>query len=180
MARRAALSAGRRGSRGIRLAGAAGLALFAPAAAMAADLPEKLQDGLPKALGALGVPPEAAAQPGVSLSLLAALGIALVGFGAALMGRRAARVARQTARAREEELSQLEARLHSAESILAAEPDAVFIWTPESLRAAPGTFQSRPRIVGSTATLVDPASGDLDFAYLLSRLAPENAGRLRR
>lgn len=172
--------AGKRSDRSVRLASVAGLAALVPlsAARAAAELPGNLQQGLPKALGALGVPPVAAAEPSVSLSLLAAVGIAIVGAAAAFMGQRSARIARRVALAREEELASLEARLHSAESILAAEPDAVFIWTPESLRAAPGTFQSRPRIVGSTATLVDPASGDLDFAYLLSRLEPENAGRL--
>lgn len=170
--------AGKRGVRGASLA--TGLAVLLPVsrALAAPDLPERLQQGIPKALGALGVSPTAAAEPSVSLSLLAAIGIALVGVAAALVGQRAARGARRVALAREQELSNLEARLHSAESILAAEPDAVFIWTPESLRAAPGTFQSRPRIVGSTATLVDPASGDLDFSYLLTRLEPENAGRL--
>ncbi len=170
--------AGKRGVRGASLA--AGFAVLLPLsrALAAPDLPESLQQGIPKALGALGVSPAAAAEPSVSLSLLAAIGIALVGVAAALMGQRAARGARRVALAREQELSNIEARLHSAESILAAEPDAVFIWTPESLRAAPGTFQSRPRIVGSTATLVDPASGDLDFSYLLTRLEPENAGRL--
>lgn len=171
------------GKRGVQVVGrwaAACAGAFVPfsAASAAPDLPESLQQGIPKALGALGVSPAAAAEPSVSLSLLAAIGIALIGVAAALMGQRAARGARRVALTREQELSNLEARLHSAESILAAEPDAVFIWTPESLRAAPGTFQSRPRIVGSTATLVDPASGDLDFSYLLTRLEPENAGRL--
>ncbi len=146
--------------------------LAAPAAAD--TLPDRIQDSLPKALATLGVP----AEPAVSLYMLGALGIAAFGVLAALAGFRAARVARRVALAREQELANLDARLHTAESILAAEPDAVFIWTPESLRAAPGTFQSRPRIVGSTATLVDPASGDLDFSYLLTRLEPENAGRL--
>ncbi len=161
---------------GVGAAFALGPALL-PAAAAAAEptLPDRLQASLPKALATLGVP---ASAPVMNLYLLGALGIAAFGVFAAVAGFRAARVARRVALTRENEMSGLEARLHAAESILAAEPDAVFIWTPESLRAAPGTFQSRPRIVGSTATLVDPASGDLDFAYLLTRLEPENAGRL--
>ncbi|MDO8423846.1 MAG: PAS-domain containing protein [Parvibaculum sp.] len=133
---------------------------------------------LPRALTTLGLAPVAAVDHTVSLYLVGALGLAVLSFGAAAFGFRAARRARRLALDREDAIARIDARLHAAESILAAEPDAVFIWTPESLRAAPGTFQSRPRIVGSTATLVDPASGDLDFAYLLTRLEPESAGRL--
>ncbi|MDR3500834.1 MAG: PAS-domain containing protein [Parvibaculum sp.] len=156
---------------------AAASATVSPALA-APNLADKVTEGLPEALTKLGMPAAAASEPVVSLYLLLALGIAVLGLVAAFSAMRAAAAARRVALAREQELANIDARLHAAESILAAEPDAVFIWTPESLRAAPGTFQSRPRIVGSTATLVDPASGDLDFAYLLSRLAPENAGRL--
>lgn len=147
---------------------------FVAMPAAADTLANGIQESLPKALASLGVP----AEPAVSLYMLGALGIAAFGVLAAVVGFRVARVARRVALTREQELAKLDARLLAAESILAAEPDAVFIWTPESLRAAPGTFQSRPRIVGSTATLVDPASGDLDFSYLLTRLEPESAGRL--
>lgn len=171
--------AGRRGRQAVRLGAAAcGAVLLPLSQALAADEIQQGLNQLPKALGALGVPAAATNEPSVMLALLAAGGLAIVGVVAGLVGQRAARAARRVAMLREQELANLEGRLHAAESILAAEPDAVFIWTPESLRAAPGTFQSRPRIVGSTATLVDPASGDLDFAYLLSRLEPENAGRL--
>ncbi len=147
-----------------------------PTLVYAVDAP--LPGYLPRALTTLGVAPVAAADHTVSLYLVGALGLAVLSFGAAAFGFRAARRARRLALDREAAIARIDARLHAAESILAAEPDAVFIWTPESLRAAPGTFQSRPRIVGSTATLVDPASGDLDFAYLLTRLEPESAGRL--
>lgn len=129
-------------------------------------------------LMALGMPGAAATNNDVLTIVGVSAGVAVVSLLTAFSGYRAARYGRRIALEREEILTNLEARLDTAESILAAEPDAVFIWTPESLRAAPGTFQSRPRIVGSTATLVDPASGDLDFAYLLSRLEPENAGSL--
>ncbi|MEP5925818.1 MAG: hypothetical protein ABJ325_00065, partial [Nitratireductor sp.] len=139
---------------------------------------EAAPKGLMETLAVLGLPQEAAAAPAVATSFAIAAGLAFAGVLAAITGLRAARSARRVALEREASLSTLEARLDAAESILAAEPDAVFIWTPESLRAAPGTFQARPRIVGSTATLVDPSSGDLDFAYLLTRLEPENAGRL--
>lgn len=94
----------------------------------------------------------------------------------------AARSTRRTAAlevSRSAYVASLEARLDGAEVILAAEPDAVFIWSPETLKAAPGSAAARARIVGSTATLADPATGDLDFDYLLSRLENENAGRLR-
>jgi len=158
-----------------KLTGAMGLALpLLPAAAQAGEIPGSVAD----LLMALGMPGAAAANNDVLTIVGISAGIALVSLLTAFSGFRAARYGRRVALEREEILTNLEARLDTAESILAAEPDAVFIWTPESLRAAPGTFQSRPRIVGSTATLVDPASGDLDFAYLLSRLEPENAGSL--
>jgi signal transduction histidine kinase len=143
------------------------LAASSPALAAPTDIAE--------ALSAFGVPTN---DPGSVTALAVALGVAVLGLVFGIAGQRSSFVARRVALARERELASLDARLDTAESILAAEPDAVFIWTPESFRAAPGTFQSRPRIVGSTATLVDPASGDLDFTYLLSRLEPENAGRL--
>ncbi len=159
--------------RGARFAPALFAASF-PFAAAAQPVPK----GLMETLAVLGLPSEAAAEPAVATSFAIAAGLAFAGILAAITGLRTARAARRVALEREASLSALEARLDAAESILAAEPDAVFIWTPESLRAAPGTFQARPRIVGSTATLVDPSSGDLDFSYLLTRLEPENAGRL--
>lgn len=159
-----------------RLAGGVGIFALSLAATSAFAAP-KLPENLPDALTNLGLSTDPADHT-VSLYLIGALGLALLGFGAAALGVRAARRARHLVLEREADMARVDARLHAAESILAAEPDAVFIWTPESLRAAPGTFQSRPRIVGSTATLVDPASGDLDFAYLLTRLEPEGAGRL--
>ncbi|MEP0707724.1 MAG: ATP-binding protein [Parvibaculum sp.] len=160
------------------LAGSAALSLL-PHAARAQDAPPRgTPEGLIDTLSALGLPPEAAAEPALATTFAVAVGLAFAGALAAITGLRASRAARRVALEREASLSTLEARLDAAEAILAAEPDAVFIWTPESLRAAPGTFQARPRIVGSTATLVDPSSGDLDFSYLLTRLEPENAGRL--
>lgn len=145
--------------------------------ALSARAAPKLPDNLPDALTTIGLPTNVDDHT-VSLYLIGALGLALLSFGFAGLGFRAAHRARKALKDGQAEIAAIDGRLHSAESILAAEPDAVFIWTPESLRAAPGTFQSRPRIVGSTATLVDPASGDLDFAYLLTRLEPEGAGRL--
>ncbi|MEQ8268652.1 MAG: PAS-domain containing protein [Parvibaculum sp.] len=149
-----------------------------PQGAAAQQSPAPLTSGLIDTLTALGLPSEAAADPALATSWAIAAGLAFAGVLAAITGLRASRAARRVALEREASLSAIEARLDAAESILAAEPDAVFIWTPETLRAAPGTFQARPRIVGSTATLVDPSSGDLDFSYLLTRLEPENAGRL--
>jgi signal transduction histidine kinase len=149
-----------------------------PLAARAQETPGGTPQGLMETLSAIGLPPEAAAEPALATTFAIAVGLAFAGALAAITGLRASRAARRVALEREASLSALEARLDAAEAILAAEPDAVFIWTPESLRAAPGTFQARPRIVGSTATLVDPSSGDLDFSYLLTRLEPENAGRL--
>ncbi len=154
------------------------LGLVPQSAAARATQPAPLSNGLIETLTALGLPPEAAADPALATSYAVAAGLAFAGVLAAITGLRASRIARRVALERETSLAALEARLDAAEAILAAEPDAVFIWTPETLRAAPGTFQARPRIVGSTATLVDPSSGDLDFSYLLTRLEPENAGRL--
>lgn len=163
---------------GTLLAVSAGSAAL-PLAAQAQDAPGGgMPQGLMETLSALGLPSEAAAEPALATTFAVAVGLAFAGVLAAITGLRASRAARRVALEREASLSSLEARLDAAEAILAAEPDAVFIWTPESLRAAPGTFKARPRIVGSTATLVDPSSGDLDFAYLLTRLEPENAGRL--
>lgn len=166
----------RRGARLVPALLAASFPFAATSAVAAAQAP--VPKGLMETLAVLGLPSEAAAEPAVATSFAIAAGLAFAGILAAITGIRAARAARRIALDREASLSTLEARLDAAESILAAEPDAVFIWTPESLRAAPGTFQARPRIVGSTATLVDPSSGDLDFNYLLTRLEPENAGRL--
>lgn len=149
-------------------------AALVPFAANAQETPKGLID----TLASFGFPAEASAEPALAFTFAISIGIAFAGVLAAVTGLRAARAARRKALAREASLAALETRLDAAEAILAAEPDAVFIWTPETLRAAPGTFQARPRIVGSTATLVDPSSGDLDFNYLLSRLEPENAGRL--
>ncbi|MFZ3032832.1 MAG: ATP-binding protein [Parvibaculum sp.] len=158
--------------------GVAGASLVASTAiATAAQAAPTLMDGLPRTLNSLGLSADVTEHT-LSLYLLGALGLAALSFGVTIIALGASRRARKLALEREADISRMDARLHAAESILAAEPDAVFIWTPESLRAAPGTFQSRPRIVGSTATLVDPASGDLDFAYLLTRLEPENAGSL--
>jgi len=111
--------------------------------------------------------------------LLVTLGAVGLAIACALWATKLSRALRKAEDKRNTYLAGLEARLDAAEVILAAEPDAVFIWSPESLKAAPGTFQARPRIVGSTATLTDPASGDLDFDYLLSRLEQDHAGRLR-
>lgn len=149
-----------------------------PEAAAAQQSPAPLSNGLIETLTAMGLPAEAAADPALATSYAVAAGIAFAGVLVAITGLRASRLARRVALDREASLAAIEVRLDAAEAILAAEPDAVFIWTPETLRAAPGTFQARPRIVGSTATLVDPSSGDLDFNYLLTRLEPENAGRL--
>src|SRR5690606_34804307 len=149
-------------------------AVSLPALAVAQEAPANLSD----TLEILGVPAQTTTEPALAITLAVAAGLAFAGALAGITGLRAARAARRKALEREENLASLEARLDAAEAILAAEPDAVFIWTPETLRAAPGTFQARPRIVGSTATLVDPSSGDLDFNYLLTRLEPENAGRL--
>ncbi|MEX1152796.1 MAG: hypothetical protein WEB61_02725, partial [Parvibaculum sp.] len=157
-----------------RLVAGVGAALI-PSAAVAQEI---VPGGLMERLAAIGLAPETAADPALTASYAIAAGIAFAGALAAIVGLRSARAARRVALEREASVGTLEVRLDAAEAILAAEPDAVFIWTPESLRAAPGTFQARPRIVGSTATLVDPSSGDLDFNYLLTKLEPENAGRL--
>lgn len=116
-------------------------------------------------------------------ALLAALAAAsaLIAVGAIAGAVRSARRNARDREARAARLAELETKLDSAESILAAEPDAVFIWNPERT-LAPKTGArtwSRPRVVGSTAGLADPASGAVDFDYVLSRLLPEDAEALR-
>ena len=116
-------------------------------------------------------------------TLLAALaaGSAIVAVGALVAAGRALRRSALDRAARAERLSELESKLDGAEGILAAEPDAVFIWSPErSVTPTTGARTwSRPRVVGSTAGLADPASGTVDFDYVLSRLQPEDAEALR-
>jgi len=77
------------------------------------------------------------------------------------------------------EIDLLGARVDTVEAILASEPDALLIWSPDTLIAKPGTLQSRPRIAGSTAALADPATGAVDYEQVIRRLAPDAGSALR-
>lgn len=116
-------------------------------------------------------------------TLLAALaaGAVIVAGGALIAAGRAHGRNRRDMQQRAERMTELETKLDSAESILSAEPDAVFIWSPErSVTPTTGArVWGRPRVVGSTAGLADPASGMVDFDFVLSRLEPEDAEALR-
>ena len=122
--------------------------------------------------------------PSASVSTLlasVAAGAVAVAIGALWAAGRAHRRSRRDMASRAERMTELETKLDSAESILSAEPDAVFIWSPERT-VAPTTGArtwSRPRVVGSTAGLADPSSGAVDFDFVLTRLEPEDAEALR-
>ena len=124
-----------------------------------------------------------ASAPAAVTALLAAIAVAsvLVALGALFVAGRAVRRNARDMATRAERMAELETSLDATESILAAEPDAVFIWSPEG-RLDPATgarIWSRPRVVGSTAGLADPASGAVEFDQVLARLAPEDADSLR-
>lgn len=110
-----------------------------------------------------------------------AIGAVIVAIGALWATGRAFGRNRRDMAARAERMTELETKLDSAESILSAEPDAVFIWSPErTVTPTTGARNwSRPRVVGSTAGLADPSSGAVEFEFVLSRLEPEDAEALR-
>lgn len=107
-------------------------------------------------------------------------GAVVIAIGALWAAGRAFKRNRRDLTARAERMTELETKLDSAESILSAEPDAVFIWSPERMVTPTGSRNwGRPRVVGSTAGLADPSSGAVDFDFVLSRLEPEDAEALR-
>ncbi len=130
-------------------------------------------------LEALGVAAEQSADPAFVLNfLVAVMGIALAVACAYWAAKTSARM-RFLREAHAKEVDALGERVDTVEAILASEPDALLIWSPDTLIAKPGTLQSRPRISGSTAALSDPATGDVDYEQVLRRLVPEAASTLR-
>lgn len=128
----------------------------------------------------IGFSPEMAVDPAMALNTSITVGALGLSATCCLWALRASRRASKGAMDADMQVSTLAARIDDAEAILAAEPDAVFIWTPETMVAKPGTLQARPRILGATAGLADPATGELDFEYLLSRLEGEHPDLLRQ
>ena len=128
----------------------------------------------------IGFSPEMAVDPAMALNTSITVGALGLSAACCLWALRSSRRAAKSAYDADFQVSALAARIDDAEAILAAEPDAVFIWTPETMVAKPGTLQARPRILGATAGLADPATGELDFDYLLSRLEGEHPTLLRQ
>lgn len=128
----------------------------------------------------IGFSPEMAVDPAMALNTSITVGALGLSAACCLWALRSSRRAAKSAYDADFQVSSLAARIDDAEAILAAEPDAVFIWTPETMVAKPGTLQARPRILGATAGLADPATGELDFDYLLSRLEGEHPALLRQ
>lgn len=109
--------------------------------------------------------------------LLVVITIAAVAFAvvAGYLARVGAGRAGAQTEAFEEIIHELEAKLLRSDSILGAQPDAVFVWNREGV----GRQRSAPQVMGSTAGLINPATGKVDFDYVLSRFDRVHAGRLR-
>jgi len=130
-------------------------------------------------LEALGVSPQLAGEPALALNFgIAIIGIGL-GVGCAYWAAKSATRLRRLRETHAQEIDVLGARVDTVEAILASEPDALLIWSPDTLIAKPGTLQSRPRIAGSTAALADPATGAVDYEKVLRRLTPDAGSALR-
>lgn len=126
-----------------------------------------------------GVAPALANDPVYLLGLLIALVATILAAACAYLMARTSSKFRKLRDAYRHEIEILGARVDTVESILASEPDALLIWSPETLIAKPGTLQSRPRIVGSTAALADPATGDVDYEQIIRRMTSETGNALR-
>ncbi|MEQ9142951.1 MAG: PAS-domain containing protein [Parvibaculaceae bacterium] len=130
-------------------------------------------------LEALGVPGALAGEPLVVLNILIALAAVALAVACAYWAAKTGGRMRRLRAAHEREVDALGARVDTVEAILASEPDALLIWSPETLVAKPGTLQARPRIAGSTAALADRATGDVDYEQILRRMTPETGASLR-
>ncbi len=130
-------------------------------------------------LEVLGVAAGQAGDPVFALNfLIAVLGISL-GIACAYWAAKTSARMRSLRALHAKEVEALGERVDTVEAILASEPDALLIWSPDTLIAKPGTLQSRPRIAGSTAALADPATGDVDYEVVLRRLVPQAGAALR-
>jgi signal transduction histidine kinase len=130
-------------------------------------------------LEAMGVSAHLAADPTYVLGLIVAtIGVGLA-VGSAYWAMKSTGRLRQLRELHAQEIDTLGARVDTVEAILASEPDALLIWSPDTLIAKPGTLQSRPRIAGSTAALADPATGGVDYEQVIRRLTPDAGSALR-
>lgn len=161
------------------MAGTAGLASGPAHAEEAVSFLDQATGKLGPLVESLGVAPALANDPAYLLGLVVAVAAIILAVACAyLMARTSARF-RKLRDAYRSEIEVLGARVDTVESILASEPDALLIWSPETLVAKPGTLQSRPRIVGSTAALADPATGDVDYEQIIRRMTSETGNALR-
>ena len=167
----------------IILSGAAGAAASGWPAWAATDqdaaLLEPMLEPVTSALEAFGVAPHLASDPTYVLGLAVALASIGLGVGCAYWAAKASARVRRLRERHAREIDLLGARVDTVEAILASEPDALLIWSPDTLIAKPGTLQSRPRIAGSTAALADPATGAVDYEQVIRRLAPDAGSALR-
>lgn len=127
----------------------------------------------------VGVAPDLANQPAFILNFLIAIGSVALAIGCAYWAAQSSSRARSQRLAHELEIVAMGARVDTVEAILASEPGAVLIWSPDTMTAKPGTLQSRPQIAGSTVALADPATGNVDYEQVLRRLTPDTATGLK-
>eukprot|EP00439_Symbiodinium_sp_Y106_P088301 s1_g837.t1 len=157
---------------------ALGSVVALPARAAPVDTPDPLLFFTP-ILEMLGVAPDLASEPAFVLNFLIAVGAVALAIGCAYWTALSSARTRRQRLAHEQEVVAMGARVDTVEAILASEPGAVLIWSPDTMTAKPGTLQSRPQIAGSTVSLADPATGNVDYEDVLRRLTPETAGNLR-
>ncbi len=176
------MASGKSGTRSRVQLGLASAALWSvvalPARAAPVDTPDPLLVFAP-ILEMLGVAPELASEPAFVLNFLIAVGAVALAIGCAYWAAQSSARTRRQRLAHEQEVVAMGARVDTVEAILASEPGAVLIWSPDTMTAKPGTLQSRPQIAGSTVSLADPATGNVDYEDVLRRLTPETAGNLR-
>lgn len=152
--------------------------LAVPVHAAPTDTPDPLL-ALAPLLEMLGVAPDLAGEPTFIMSSLISVTAIALAIGCAYWAALSTTRTRSQRLAHEQEIVAMGARVDTVEAILASEPGAVLIWSPDTMMAKPGTLQSRPQIAGSTVSLADPATGNVDYEDVLRRLTPETSSSLR-